>query len=102
MHNGRMFSYLCARSGARSGASDARKLGRSDVRTLGRPDARASGRLDVRTPAPLFFNFCGRCGEGLTRADPSSRAAPALAAAAAKNCKKLTKTKMKKHKSTKS
>ena len=69
--------------------SDARRtLGRSDVRTLGRPDARASGRPDARTPGrsdaylPLFLNFCGRCGEGPSRAAPrsvSSRAAPSRA-----------------------
>ena len=73
------------RSDARMlGCSDARTLGRPDARTLGHPDARASGRPDVQTPTFLFFNFCGRRGEGPTRAEPSSWAAPALAAVAAK------------------
>ena len=55
--------------------SDARMSGCSDVWTLGRPDARASGHPGVRTPTLLIFNFCGRRGEGPSRAAPS-RAGP--------------------------
>ena len=70
------------------GRSDAWTLRRPDARTSGHSDALVSGRLDVRTPAPLFFIFCGRRGEG-PKPDRAvtSQAAPALAAAAAKIAK---------------
>ena len=77
--------------------------GRSDVRTLGRPDTRASGRLDARTPTvSIFFFFsnfaaaAARARAGRRRLEPgravTSRAAPALAAAAAKIAKNERKT----------
>ena len=74
--------------------SDARALGRSDARVFGRPDVRTSERPDVRTPgrsdaySPHFqFLRPPRRGPEPGRT-VTSRAAPALAAAAAKIAKK--------------
>ena len=90
----RMYLFL-GRSDVRTlGRSDARMLGRSDARTPGcsdaripeRPDVRALGRSDAHPPHFQFLRPPRR-GPEPGRA-VTSRAAPALAAAAAKIAKK--------------